>query len=161
MVYFTELTGDFPVNQKGIDYYNNLIGYIKSKGLTPLVTLFHWDLPQALEDEFQGWLDRKVVDHYVQYAEVAFNAFGDRVGHWLTFNEPLTVVNVGYSDGAHAPGRCSNRTKCAAGDSHVEPYIVGHNMLLSHAYAVKKYRELKKVRCLRRVSSSSSSSLSS
>ena len=101
---------------------------------------------QALEDEFNGWLDERIVKKFTIYAEVCFLNFGDRVKDWLTFNEPLTFVNLGYSVGMHAPGRCSDRSKCDAGDSATEPYIAGHNVLRAHARAVQVYRELKQVR---------------
>lgn len=101
---------------------------------------------QILEDEFGGWLDEKIVQKFVRYAGVCYLAFGDRVKYWLTFNEPLTFTNLGYSVGMHAPGRCSDRAKCPSGDSATEPYIVAHNVLRSHARAVELYRLLKEVR---------------
>jgi beta-glucosidase len=78
---------------------------------------------------------------FAEYAEVCFRHFGDRVRHWLTINEPMTVALNGYSSGEHAPGRCSNRTFCAAGDSSTEPYLVAHNLLNAHAAAVEVYRQ--------------------
>ena len=98
-----------------------------------------------MDDEFGGWLDRQIVDRFVDYAEVAFTQFGDRVTNFITFNEPLTFLGLGYSDGVHAPGRCSDRSRCSAGDSTTEPYIGAHHVLLAHAKAVQRYRELKKV----------------
>jgi len=102
-------------------------------------------LVKALDDEFNGWLDDRIIRRFLQYAEVAFLNFGDRVKNWITFNEPLTFVNLGYSVGMHAPGRCSDRAKCDAGNSSTEPYIVAHNVIRSHGYAVQLYRELKQV----------------
>ncbi|XP_010530517.1 PREDICTED: beta-glucosidase 13-like [Tarenaya hassleriana] len=131
------------INQAGLDYYNNLINALLSKGIKPFVTIFHWDTPQALEDAYGGFRSAQIVNDYKDYAELLFKTFGDRVKHWITLNEPLTVVQQGYVTGVMAPGRCSKFTnpKCLGGDGATEPYIVGHNLLLSHAAAVKVYRE--------------------
>ena len=79
---------------------------------------------------------------YLDFAEVCFKEFGDRVKHWITFNEPLIFSTMGYASGTLAPGRCTPGTvgNCPIGDSSREPYIVGHNILLAHAAAVKLYR---------------------
>lgn len=135
--------GDFPVNKEGVEFYNKLINTLISKGIEPFVTLYHWDLPQALEDKYEGWLDERSVAAFSRYAEVCFLNFGDRVKNWLTFNEPLTFVGLGYAYGIHAPGRCSDRSRCAKGNSGTEPYIVAHNVLKAHGRAVAIYRELK------------------
>uniref|UniRef100_A0A0E0B8Y5 Beta-glucosidase n=1 Tax=Oryza glumipatula TaxID=40148 RepID=A0A0E0B8Y5_9ORYZ len=130
---FPNGTGE--VNQAGIDHYNKLINALLAKGIEPYVTLYHWDLPQALEDKYTGWLDRKIINDYAVYAETCFKAFGDRVKHWITFNEPHTVAVQAYDSGMHAPGRCSVllHLYCKKGNSGTEPYIVAHNMILSHA----------------------------
>lgn len=80
---------------------------------------------------------------FQDYAELCFKEFGDRVKHWITLNEPYTVVKRAYTDGMFAPGRCSKfvNPNCTAGDSATEPYIVAHNFLLTHATAVKVYRD--------------------
>ncbi|KAL5699585.1 beta-glucosidase [Ranunculus cassubicifolius] len=130
------------VNKKGIQYYNNLINELLSRGVQPYVTLFHWDMPQTLEDEFGGFLSSNIVSHFQDFAEVCYKAFGDRVKHWITLNEPWTYANVGYNLGSFPPNRCSKYVNnCTAGDSSTEPYIAGHNQLLAHAAAVKIYRE--------------------
>lgn len=135
------------VNREGIAFYNNVINELLSKGIQPHVTLFHWDLPQALEDEYGGFLNPKIVDDYKDFAELCFKEFGDRVKHWATFNEPWTFCSAGYDSGTiggtHAPGRCSAwmNKGCPAGDSSTEPYLVAHHIILSHATAVKLYRE--------------------
>ncbi|KAJ8747774.1 hypothetical protein K2173_014453 [Erythroxylum novogranatense] len=100
--------------------------------IKPFVALFHWDLPQALEDEYGGFLNAKIVEDFRNYSDICFKEFGDRVKNWLTINEPTTFTLQGYATGVQAPGRC---------DSGTEPYIVGHNILLAHAAAVKLYRE--------------------
>ncbi|XP_010936326.1 beta-glucosidase 6 isoform X1 [Elaeis guineensis] len=137
---FPNGTGE--VNQAGIDHYNKLINALLAKGIEPYVTLYHWDLPQALQDKYNGWLDRQIIKDYANYAETCFREFGDRVTHWITFNEPHTFAIQGYDVGLQAPGRCSIilRLFCRAGNSATEPYIVGHNVLLSHATVADIYR---------------------
>ncbi|KAH9774614.1 Beta-glucosidase 17 [Citrus sinensis] len=130
------------VNQQGVDFYNNLINELISNGLTPFVTLFHWDTPQALEDEYGGFLSPKIVKDFGDYADLCFKEFGDRVKHWITLNEPETVGECGYAKGTKAPGRCSNYIgNCPAGNSATEPYVAAHHLILSHATAVKLYRQ--------------------
>ncbi|XP_020253379.1 beta-glucosidase 12-like [Asparagus officinalis] len=129
------------INQEGIQYYNNLINELLANGIKPFVTLFHWDTPQALEDEYGGFLDRKIVDDFKDFSEICYGEFGDRVQHWITFNEPWTFVSFGYDTGSFAPGRCSKSLGCLAGDSAREPYMASHNLILAHAVAVKLYRE--------------------
>ncbi|XP_004985214.2 beta-glucosidase 6-like isoform X1 [Setaria italica] len=134
--------GTGQVNQAGIDHYNKLIDALLSKEIEPYVTLYHWDLPQALEDRYKGWLNRTIVEDFAVYAETCFKAFGDRVKHWITLNEPHTVATMGYDTGLEAPGRCSVllHLHCRSGDSHTEPYIVGHNFILAHATVADIYR---------------------
>eukprot|EP00252_Welwitschia_mirabilis_P020678 TRINITY_DN510_c0_g1_i1.p1 TRINITY_DN510_c0_g1~~TRINITY_DN510_c0_g1_i1.p1 ORF type:complete len:587 (-),score=56.42 TRINITY_DN510_c0_g1_i1:117-1664(-) len=133
--------GKGEVNAKGIYHYSKLIDYLIANGITPYVTLFHWDTPQALEEEYGGFLSKRIVDDFRAYADVCFKEFGDRVKYWATMNEPWTVCRNGYDYGIHAPGRCSAPFgNCTAGNSTTEPYIVAHNLLLSHSAAVKLYR---------------------
>jgi beta-glucosidase len=133
-------TGSGVVNQAGIDFYNSLINLLLANNIQPAVTLFHWDMPQGLEDSYSSWLSDRIVPDFNSYADVCFRAFGDRVKIWFTFNEPLTFANLGYNSGINAPGRCSNRTRCTFGNSTTEPWIVGHRVLQSHALAVQTYR---------------------
>ncbi len=128
------------VNEKGIQYYNNLIDELVKYDIEPLVTLYHWDLPQALEDKYEGWLSSKVVDDFKAYSEICFAAFGDRVKKWVTLNEPWSFTYMGYVTGSFAPGRCGDRSKCPRGDSATEGYIAAHNALNAHAAAVDVYR---------------------
>ncbi|CAL9116888.1 unnamed protein product [Musa acuminata var. zebrina] len=130
--------GEGRVNWKGVAYYNRLINYMQQRGITPYANLYHYDLPEALEKKYNGLLSRRIVDAYANYAEFCFKTFGDRVKNWMTFNEPRVVAALGYDDGKFAPGRCTN---CSAGNSATEPYIVAHNMILSHAAAVRRYRD--------------------
>lgn len=130
------------VNQQGLDFYNNLIDGLLSNGIQPLVTLFHWDLPQALEDEYGGLLSPQAVNDYRDYVDLCFKEFGDRVKHWVTVNEPNLFTELGYASGLTAPGRCSNYIgNCSAGDSATEPYLVAHHLILCHATAVQLYRD--------------------
>lgn len=135
--------GSGQINQAGIDHYNKLINALLAKGIEPYVTLYHWDLPQALEDRYKGWLDRQIINDFAVFAETCFQKFGDRVKHWITFNEAYTVAVQGYDVGLEAPGRCSIllHLLCRAGNSATEPYIVGHNILLAHATAADIYRK--------------------
>ncbi|KAA8520274.1 hypothetical protein F0562_014530 [Nyssa sinensis] len=131
------------VNKEGVTYYNNLINELLANGIQPFVTIFHWDLPQALQDEYGGFLSHRVVDDFLDFAEVCFKEFGDRVKHWMTMNEPWIFTTGGYDTGISAPGRCSAwvNNGCRAGNSGTEPYVVGHNLLLCHAATVKLYKE--------------------
>ncbi|XP_030483928.2 beta-glucosidase 40 [Cannabis sativa] len=135
--------GSGQINQAGVDHYNKLIDALLAKGIEPYVTLYHWDLPQALDDKYRGWLDRQIIQDFVNFAETCFEKFGDRVKHWITFNEPHTFSIQGYDVGLQAPGRCSIilHLFCRAGNSATEPYIVAHNVLLSHATVVDIYRK--------------------
>nr|AAV34606.1 beta-glycosidase [Dalbergia nigrescens] len=131
------------INSTGVDYYNRLINETLHNGITPYVTIFHWDLPQALEDEYGGFLDRRVVNDFRDYADLCFKFFGDRVKHWITINEPQVFTTNGYTYGMFAPGRCSPSydPTCTGGDAGTEPYKVAHNLLLSHAATVQVYKE--------------------
>ncbi|XP_050139978.1 putative beta-glucosidase 41 isoform X2 [Malus sylvestris] len=113
-------------NSEGINYYNSLIDALLEKGIKPFVTLYHWDLPQALEDRYEGWLSANII-----------------VKNWITFNEPHGNALQGYDLGIQAPGRCSilGHLFCKKGNSSAEPYIVAHNILLSHAAAYHSYRQ--------------------
>ncbi|KAF5195422.1 Beta-glucosidase [Thalictrum thalictroides] len=130
------------VNRKGIQFYNDLINELLSKGLQPYVTLFHWDVPQYLDEEYGGFLSSDIVLDFQDYAGLCYKEFGDRVKHWVTLNEPYGHSINGYCFGTMAPGRCSKPTgNCSAGNSATEPYLTAHNQLLAHAAAVKVYKE--------------------
>ncbi|GER53350.1 beta-glucosidase [Striga asiatica] len=130
-------------NQEGIDYYNNLIDALLEKGIQPYATLYHWDLPQVLEDKYGGLLSSQVIKDFENYACICFKAFGNRVKNWITFNEPHGIAIQGYDLGVQAPGRCSilGHLICKNGNSSIEPYIVAHSILLSHAAAYHKYQK--------------------
>jgi len=96
--------GRGPANAKGIDYYRRLVDALLEAGIRPFPTLYHWDLPQALEDA-GGWPNRDLVGRFTDYAELVVKALGDRVKHWMIFNEPGVFTTFGYLVGIHAPGR--------------------------------------------------------
>jgi len=124
--------GTGSVNQKGIDFYSRLIDELLQAGITPFVTLFHWDLPQALQDRFFGFESRQCSDHFAEYAEAAVRALGDRVKNWITLNEIQMHGMLGYFMGEHAPGR-------------VRPWKylnVMHNLLLAHGKGLQTIRSV-------------------
>ncbi|MCB0685965.1 MAG: beta-glucosidase [Saprospiraceae bacterium] len=118
------------VNPDGIQFYNELIDALLAAGIVPWITLYHWDLPLALQLEKDGWLHPDIANYFADYAAVCFDAFGDRVKNWITINEPWVVAMLGYGQGVFAPGRTSN----------AEPYMAAHHLLRAHAYAVDVYR---------------------
>ena len=97
-------TGVHPVNQAGIDYYNKIIDSLLAAGIEPWITLYHWDLPHALETK-GGWTNRESVSWFSQYVEVCAQYFGDRVKNWMVINEPSVFTGAGYFLGIHAPGK--------------------------------------------------------
>ncbi|KAK4384037.1 Furcatin hydrolase [Sesamum angolense] len=106
------------VNKRGIAFYNNVFNELLANGITPFVTLFHWDLPQTLEDEYKGFLSPNIIDDFRDFAELCFKEFGDRVKHWITLNEPFSFASGGYDGsfvGRLAPGRCSLGTSVLKG----------------------------------------------
>eukprot|EP00252_Welwitschia_mirabilis_P000934 TRINITY_DN10919_c0_g1_i1.p1 TRINITY_DN10919_c0_g1~~TRINITY_DN10919_c0_g1_i1.p1 ORF type:complete len:560 (+),score=46.86 TRINITY_DN10919_c0_g1_i1:115-1680(+) len=132
--------GKGEINPKGVKYYNDLIDLLIERRIQPMVTLCHYDLPQALEDLYGGFLGHQFQDDFGRYAETCFKLFGDRVKTWITFNEPATFVARGYDAGIYPPGRCSVGCK-NGGNSSTEPYIATHNILCAHAKAVRIYRQ--------------------
>ncbi|MEO3818677.1 GH1 family beta-glucosidase [Plantactinospora sp. B24E8] len=116
-------------NQRGLDFYRRLVDGLHQRGIAPMATLFHWDLPQSLQDG-GGWESRDVAYRFADYAEAVFEALGDTVPVWLTINEPKTVVQNGYLGGHHAPGL---RNPSAA-------YLVAHHLQLAHGLAVQALR---------------------
>lgn len=123
--------GTGKVNQKGIDFYNGLIDCLIEHGITPYITLFHWDLPLALERK-GAWANPESSDWFLNYARIVFENFSDRVKHFITFNEPQCIISSGYRVGDLAPGlKLPNSTLV----------VMAHNILLSHGKAVRALRE--------------------
>ncbi|KAM4107570.1 hypothetical protein ACB094_04G155800 [Castanea mollissima] len=121
------------INQEGIDHFNNLINELLLNGITPFVTIFHFDSPQALQEKYGGFLSRSIIEDFKAYSEICFKEFGDRVKHWITVNEPYIISYFGYDLGLAGPGRCSL-------PGPPEPYIVAHNLLLAHTAAARLYK---------------------
>ena len=116
-------------NAAGLDFYDRFVDELLENGIEPFVTLYHWDLPQALEDQ-GGWPARATVEAYAEYVEVVAARLGDRVGHWITQCEPWVISWLGYGLGEHAPGRKSDADALAA----------AHHVLLGHGRAVEVLR---------------------
>jgi len=102
--------GDGPINQRGLDYYRALIAELRARDILPVVTIYHWELPEALEHR-GGWASRETAERFAEYAAILADALGDSVGMWLTINEPLQTVHQGYRVGTHAPGRTAWRSR--------------------------------------------------
>ncbi|MFC5929966.1 glycosyl hydrolase family protein [Cryobacterium melibiosiphilum] len=123
--------GDRATNPEGLDFYSRLVDELLEAGILPWLTLYHWDLPQALEEK-GGWANRDTAARFVDYATDVYAALGDRVTHWTTFNEPFCSSLLGYASGVHAPGRQDGRAAIAA----------VHHQHLAHGRAVLALRDL-------------------
>jgi beta-glucosidase len=117
------------LEQRGLDFYQRLVDALCERGITPYVTLYHWDLPQALEER-GGWRHRDTAAHFADYAAVVAGALGDRVRNWITVNEPYVSSITGYAEGRHAPGTREGHGALAA----------AHHLQLAHAWAVPALR---------------------
>ncbi|MBS5884725.1 MAG: GH1 family beta-glucosidase [Clostridium sp.] len=121
------------VNPKGIEFYNNIINECLKYGIVPFITLYHWDLPQVLEEK-GGWTNKETIDAFLNYSEICYKAFGDRVKHWITFNETVVFCGLGYLAGAHPPAIVGDLNKY---------FQATHNVFLAHAKSVELYKKLK------------------
>lgn len=117
------------VNQAGLDFYRRLVDGLLERGITPYATLYHWDLPQALQDE-GGWPVRTTAEAFAEYAGVAVRALGDQVNHWMTINEPWCVSFLSHQIGAHAPGLTDWNLALPA----------SHHTLLAHGLGLREIR---------------------
>ncbi len=122
-------TGRGPVNQAGLDFYRRLVDGLHQRGIAPVATLFHWDLPQPLQDQ-GGWENRDCAHWFADYADAVYRGLGDAVPTWLTINEPKTIVQVGYQYGSMAPGK----------QDPVAAAVVAHHLALGHGLAVQAFR---------------------
>ncbi len=122
--------GDGAVNPKGLDYYDRVVDALLEANITPFVTLYHWDLPQALQDR-GGWGNRHTVDAFVRYADIVVARLGDRVKCWMTHNEPWCISILSHEIGEHAPGLCDRKLALQ----------VAHHVLLSHGLAIPVIRQ--------------------
>jgi beta-glucosidase len=118
------------VNQPGLDFYSRLVDELLGAGIRPVVTLYHWDLPQALDDR-GGWLSRDVAQWFAEYTGTVVGALGDRVSHWTTLNEPWCSSVLSYAIGEHAPGHHDT----------LESMVAAHHLMLAHGTAVPVIRE--------------------
>jgi beta-glucosidase len=121
--------GSGPVNPAGLDFYERLTDGLLAAGITPMPTLFHWDLPQPLEDE-GGWLSRDTAERFGEYAGIVADRLADRIPLWITLNEPYVVMALGYALGIHAPGRTLM----------LDALPASHHLLLGHGLAVSALR---------------------
>ena len=122
-------SGTGTVSEAGLDFYSKLVDGLLKLDIEPYITLYHWDLPQKLQDK-GGWPARDIVDAFVEYADLVSRVLGDRVKNWITFNEPWVSAFVGYYYGAHAPGHKSQHEALSA----------AHHLLLAHGNAVPVIR---------------------
>ncbi len=116
-------------NEPGLDFYDRLVDALLARDITPMVTLYHWDLPLALHER-GGWLSRDTATHFAEYAEIVARRLGDRVGWWLTINEPWCSAFLGYGNGLHAPGTQDPQAA----------FVAGHHLLLAHGMAMQRLR---------------------
>jgi beta-glucosidase len=123
-------SGRGPANPKGLDFYRRLVEGLRERGVSPLVTLYHWDLPQALEDE-GGWASRETAERFAEYAELVFDGLDGLVEDWTTHNEPYVTSFLGYATGTKAPGATDWPRALRA----------SHHVLLSHGAVVRAFRE--------------------
>ena len=121
--------GSGPVNQKGLDYYRRLVDGLREHSIEPMLTLYHWDLPQTLEDR-GGWTSRETSERFAEYVEIVYEALADSVRFWITLNEPWVSAWMGYGKGVHAPGHEDTSKALAA----------THHLLLGHGLALEKMR---------------------
>jgi beta-glucosidase len=117
-------------NARGLDFYDRLVDELLKLGIKPRPTLYHWDLPQALQDK-GGWTNRETVDRFADYVRVVFDRLADRVRFWSTHNEPWVAAFLGYATGVHAPGVCD----------YSQGYQAAHHLLLAHGRAVQIFRQ--------------------
>ncbi|RIV37197.1 GH1 family beta-glucosidase [Micromonospora radicis] len=121
--------GSGPVNPRGLDFYDRLTDALLGRGIDPIVTLYHWDLPQTLQDR-GGWTARETAEHFATYAAAVYARLGDRVGTWTTLNEPWCSAYLGYGNGVHAPGVQDPGAAFSA----------VHHLLLAHGLATQALR---------------------
>jgi beta-glucosidase len=126
-----QASGSGPANERGLDFYSRLVDGLIARGIRPIATLYHWDLPQALEDR-GGWTNRETAYRFAEYAEIVGTALGDRVPVWTTLNEPWCSAFLGYGSGAHAPGRTDPDAALRA----------AHHLNLAHGLAVAALRRV-------------------
>lgn len=123
--------GTGEINKAGIAFYNNLINELVLQGIEPMITLYHWDLPQALQEKYKGWESREIISDFVDYSKVCFESFGDRVKYWIVMNEPNIFTSQGYQLKLHPPGVSDEAL-------YLKTF---HHTALAHAHTVLAYKE--------------------
>ncbi len=125
--------GNGEINQKGVDHYNDVINECIASGITPIVTLYHFEYPQGLVEQYGGWLDRRSIDDYVNYCKFCFQAYGDRVKYWLTINEQDHVVHMPFRLGFASTNIYEDEKK---------GFLANHNMCVAAALAIQACHEM-------------------
>lgn len=126
------MTDGRTVNPQGVEFYHKVIDALIANGITPILTVYHWDLPQALQDEYQGWESREIIEDFTRYCEVLFEEYGDKVPYWVSLNEQNIFTSLGYLQAIHPPKV-----------SDFQRFInANHIANLANASAVKKFREM-------------------
>ncbi len=124
--------GSGEVNPNGIEFYHNVIDELIKSGVEPILTVYHWDLPQALQDEYEGWEGRKIVEDFTNYCRILFEEYGDKVKYWVTINEQNVYTSLGYLFNLHPPKIQSMQ----------KYYTANHHAFLANASAIKLYKEM-------------------
>ena len=125
--------GNGEINEKGLQFYDDLINELVKYGIVPMVTVYHWDMPQALEEQYHGWESRRIVDDFVRYAKVLFERYSDRVKHWIIMNEQNVFTGLGWNAGMHPPGKVDDQKMF---------YQVNHHAFMAHAKSVIALKEI-------------------
>lgn len=124
--------GSGEINKEGVDFYHNVIDELIEAGVEPILTIYHWDLPQALQEQYEGWEGRQVVEDFTEYCRVLFTEYGDKVKYWVTLNEQNVYTSLGYLFDLHPPKKKSMQAY----------YVANHHSFLANASAIKLYHEL-------------------
>ncbi|TVP93220.1 glycoside hydrolase family 1 protein [Alkalibacterium sp.] len=124
--------GDGEINEKGLQFYDDLIDELLKYGIEPLVTLYHWDIPQALQDKYGGWESRQVIEDFTRYSEILFKRYGSKVKYWVSLNEQNIFISLGYKIAAHPPNVTDEKRM----------YEANHIANLANASVIKKFRDL-------------------
>lgn len=124
--------GDGEVNEKGLEFYDNLIDELIEHNIEPVLTLYHWDIPQALQDKYGGWEGRQVIEDFTRYAEILFKRYNGKVKYWVSLNEQNIFITLGYAMAAHPPGVTDTKRMLQA----------NHIACLANAAVIKRFKEL-------------------
>ncbi|WP_042454671.1 glycoside hydrolase family 1 protein [Neobacillus dielmonensis] len=123
--------GNGEVNEKGLQFYDNLINELKKHNIEPILTIYHWDMPQALQEEYGGWESRRIIEDFTNYAVTLFKRYGDRVKYWVSLNEQNIFTSHVWKDGTHPPGKTDEKLF----------YQVNHHANLANASIIKAFRQ--------------------